>query len=134
MTITVTNNIIVGSAVTGSWTSTSPSSSGSVHDWIGLYAHGDLTADKTGGVSSKWWTYPPQGVSSGTFTTSDSSKHSAWVVPSSGGPYEFRYFCCDPSYTVYGVSPTFSPPTATSPAPTPSPVASTTSTYIPLSL
>ena len=71
-----------------------------------------------GSVASTWWTYPAQGVYSGTWTTSDSSKKAAWTIPSIGGPYVVYYFCCDPSYTILGTSAQFD----ILPVPTGSPV------------
>jgi len=83
------------------------------------------------------------GTKNGAFTTSDSSTAGVtWKVPSSGGPYEFRYFYNN-GYTILGksgsmtvttvaASPTTAPTRLPTRAPTPTLVPARTPSSAPL--
>ena len=83
-------------AVLGGYLSASYTSTGGVskYDWIGLFIVGQVIVS-TDGSEALWWQYVSQSSSSGTISTYSRSGSSRWTVPASGGPYEFRYFCCD---------------------------------------
>jgi len=70
----------VGSPVFGSWSSASKSTSG---DWIGLFL--------SGSYSALWYRDMDAGLTSGTFSTVDSTNYYAWVAPTAGLMYTFKY-------------------------------------------
>jgi len=105
LNLTVPKSIVSGNFIVGEWISdqTSSTESGAL-DWIGLYHVGD----HPGYVASIWWNLIPPGQTAGSFTTQDSSSHTAWVAPfnratSFSSKYVFYYFCCN-SYTILSQS------------------------------
>jgi len=97
VTFVVASAIPVSTYASGSWTSLTGATS---LDWIGLYAVGSSAN------TDLWWTYVSYGATRGTFSTSSSLYHSKWKLPTSGGPFEFRYFIRD-SYSQIGTSSSF---------------------------
>jgi len=65
------------------------------YDWIGLFTVGQVIVSSDGTDEALWWTYVSRSSSSGTISTFSNSQSSRWSVPAAGGPFEFRYFCCD---------------------------------------
>eukprot|EP01042_Synura_sphagnicola_P001769 gene1769-2077_t len=97
LNLTVPKSILSGNFIVGQWISdkTSSTESGAL-DWIGLYHVGD----HPGYVASMWWNLIPPGQTAGSFTTQDSSSHTAWSAvvnltvlspPNDGSGYYYSY-------------------------------------------
>jgi len=86
---TINTPVTVNNYVTGKWTWSVPSSA---LDWIGVYdAAADVSVDDV-----LWYQYiHPEGSTSGTFTTANTTDGDAWMPTVSGSSYVMYYFRMD---------------------------------------
>ena len=87
--ITIPSTAVTGVTVSGSWSVPSLSQ---VFDWVAVFRNSQnpLTDNPL------WWNYVPRsGLTTGTFSTSDNTEVSSWVIPNTGGTFLAYYFCCN---------------------------------------